>query len=54
MTDDWRLHSFCSSLRDNGILTTRGKTTEKQNPEQNTLFLDSTVWISEMYQLSFG
>ena len=36
------------------MLTTRGKTTENHNPEQNTLFLDSTVWISEIYHLSFG
>ena len=54
MTDDGRLHRFCSSLRDNGILTTIGKTNEKHNPEQNALFMDITVWISEMYQLSFG
>jgi len=46
--------SFLYCLRDNGILTIRRKTTEKHNPEQNTLFLDSTVWISEIYHLSFG
>jgi hypothetical protein len=52
MTEDYIVFAQVSGIA--LILTTRGKTTEKHNPEQNTLFLDSTVWISEMYHLSFG